>query len=366
MTCRSNTLLSMLTAALWTLTRPAPATAQNNCGDTIAWNDPQCQQISSGALDSQWTVVSRHGEYAQSETECNLPSAVAQASGAVTITSSATASTCGDFNAGGATRMTPASWPYSTGDIQFNTFHFSPNGSGGSTDCKGTCTITVVGRLPPNDAGLWPAFWLLGSNCQDSNKWSGDLGFDGCPNMGTGYTEIDMTECYLGGCGFHVYNENLINGCDASYPVWDTNQHTFKTEWTASSIKQYIDGTLITTCNQSLTAPMFFIAQIQTGGPGGTPDDSKLPASLTLSSVSITDANANVLFSDDFRGVTPPGGDAGITGGNDASTGTPPKSHGGCAIGGSDAGCALPLLVLVATRRRRAARRAGHDVLTIK
>jgi hypothetical protein len=350
---RGITVIPALATVL-ALTRPTVAAP--NCGDTIAWNDPQCQQISAGVLGTQWTVVSRHGEYAQSETECNLPGAIAQARGAVTITTSANAHTCGDFNETGATKMTPASWPYSTGDIQFNTFHFSPNGSGGSANCQGTCTITVVGRLPPNDAGLWPAFWLLGSNCQDSNKWSGDLGFDGCPNIGTGYTEIDMTECYLGSCGFHVWNPDLISGCDASYPSWDTNQHTFKTVWTASSVQQYMDGALITTCNQSLTDPMFFIAQIQTGGPGGTLDNSKLPASMTLSSVTITDASSNVLFSDNFQGTSPPGGDGGISGSNDAAgTGNPSKSHGGgCSVAGSGAHVGLPLLALFALRRRRA------------
>ena len=289
------------------------ASAQNTCGDQLSWADPVCQQLAAGTLGPNWSVVSRHGEYAQSETECNVPQAVAQAPGAVTITTTAAASSCGNFNANGTVDTAAASWPYTTGDIQFASFNFSPGGAGGSANCLGTCNVTVVGKMPASDTGLWPAFWLLGSNCQDSNKWSGDTGFDGCPDLGaSGYTEIDTTECYGSGwCQFHVANPSfgIGNGCDAVYAV-DTSTHVFKTVWTASKIEQYLDGTKVTTCNESLTNPMFFIAQIQTGGAGGTPNDNHLPASLVLNSVKITDANGGVLFFDDFGadGGTPDAG----------------------------------------------------------
>src|SRR5579871_4337929 len=288
-----------------------PALAQALCGNTLAWNDPSCQRIAAGSLGPNWTVISRHGEYAQSETECNVPGAVAQSPGSVTLTTTAAASTCGNFNADATVNTAPASWPYTTGDIQFNTFKFSPDGSGGSANCRGACAITVVGRMPASGTRLWPAFWLLGSNCQDSNKWSGDTGFDGCPNLGSSqYTEIDMTECYGSGwCQFHVANPSfgIGNGCDAVYPV-DTQPHTFTTVWTASSVKQFMDGVLETTCNQAMTHPMFFIAQIQTGGAGGTPVDANLPASLVLHSVTISDADGGVLFTDDFSGGPDGGG----------------------------------------------------------
>jgi hypothetical protein len=318
-----------LVVVSWLLAFCSPALAQNHCAETLAWNNPLCQQIKSGSLDSQWTVISRHGEYAQSETECNVPGAITQVPGAVTITSTAAPYNCGNFNADATVNTAPVSWPYNTGDIQFNTFNFSPNGSGGSANCQGTCSITVVGSMPASDTSLWPAFWLLGSNCQDSNKWSGDTGFDGCPNLGSaGYTEIDMTECYGSGwCQFHVANPGfgIGNGCDAVYAV-DTNPHTFKTVWSATSIKQYMDGVLETTCNQGLTNPMFFIAQIQTGGAGGTPVDSHLPASMVLNSVTITDANARVLFQDNFDGGAGPPPDAGS------------RDAGGADAGASDAG----------------------------
>ena len=66
---------------------------------------------------SAWTVISRHGEYAQSETECNVPQMVSVASSNLTTTTQAQSATCGDFNIDGSVRNPPASWPYITGDV---------------------------------------------------------------------------------------------------------------------------------------------------------------------------------------------------------------------------------------------------------
>ena len=300
----------------------AVAVSQSACGDTLSWTDASCQRIGSGSLNPQWTVISRHGEYAQNETECNIPTAITQTPGELSITMTASAYTCGDFSpssgaacpsAGCDTSggdVSPVSWPYSTGDIQWNTFNICPNCSTTTyptaTACGGTCTITVVGSMPSFITGTWPAFWLLGQNCEDSNKYTGDTGVDSCPYVGeNGYIEIDTTECYGGEgtwCQFHVANPSfgIGNGCDAVYSV-STGQHTFQTVWTADSIQQYLDGTLVTTCNQSLNAPMFFIAQIQSATSAGMiPDNANLPAVMILNSVTVTDSNGNTLFSDDF------------------------------------------------------------------
>jgi beta-glucanase (GH16 family) len=160
--------------------------------------------------------------------------------------------------------------------------------------------------MPSFSTGTWPAFWLLDRDCQNSNKYTGDTGVDSCPYVGeNGYIEIDTTECFGGEsawCQFHVANPNfgIGNGCDAVYSV-STGQHTFQTVWTADNIKQYLDGTLVTTCNQSLNAPMFFIAQIQSATSSGMiPDDANLPAVMTLNSVTVTDTDGDTLFSDDF------------------------------------------------------------------
>ena len=231
------------------------------------------------SLGPAWTAISRHGEYAQNETECNIPQQVSVADSLLTITAAVGPATCGDFNIDGSVRTPPSSWPYITGDIQWTSLNFTYG------------TVTIRGKMPAQSTSLWPAFWLLDSNCQNPNKFSGDTGFGGCPNLGqSGYTEIDMVECYGSGwCQFHLANPNfgIGNSCDATYVV-DTNFHTFQTVWTPTSIKQYMDGVLETTCSQSPKNPMFLIMQIQTGGSGGTPNNALLPANLEVDFVKVT------------------------------------------------------------------------------
>ena len=248
-------------------------TATSNTGNVIFYDN-----FRQTVLSSEWTTISRHGEYAQNETECNIPQQVATGSGLV-ITTAKTNWTCGDFNINGSVRHTPSVWPYITGDIQWTTFSFTYG------------TIEIRAQFPPQATSLWPATWLLGSNCQLTNIYTADTGYYTCPTYGNaGYAEIDMTECYGGGwCQFHVANPSfgIGNGCDATYKV-DTNWHIFKTVWTSTGIQQYMDGVLETTCNQRINSPMFLIIQTQTGGSGGNPNNSLLPAELLVDYVKVT------------------------------------------------------------------------------
>lgn len=81
------------------------------------------------------------------------------------------------------------------------------------------------------------------------------------------------------------------------------------TIWNPTSIRQYMDGTLITTCNQAMSDPMFLIMQIQTGGVGGTP--ANLPATMTVNYVkvcnttdgsctTVANTDPSVIFYDNF------------------------------------------------------------------
>jgi len=230
------------------------------------------------ALSYDWTVISRHGEYAQSETECNIPQQVSAGSG-LTITTAAQTWACGDFNIDGSVRHAPSPWPYITGDVQWTSKNFTYG------------TVETRAKFPAQATSLWPAIWMLGSNCQVTNIYTADVGYSTCPSLGnTGYVEADMVECYGGGwCQFHVANPSfgIGGGCDAVYTV-DTNWHTFVTVWTPASIRQYMDGVLETTCTHSITYPMFLIIQTQTGGVGGTPNNAALPAQLMVDYVKVT------------------------------------------------------------------------------
>jgi len=233
-------------------------------------------------LSSDWMVISRHGEYAQNETECNIPQQIAVNNG-VTITTAAESWTCGDFNLDGTVRHTPSPWPYITGDMQWTSFSITYG------------TVEARAKIPPQSTALWPALWLLGSNCQATNPYTADTGVGTCRNPGSiGYAEIDFPECYGGTpstwCQFHVANPSfgMGGGCDATFPL-DRNWHIFTLAWTPTSITPALDGTIVSTCNTAMTyRPMFFIMQIQTGGAGGTPNNALLPATLAVDYVRVT------------------------------------------------------------------------------
>ncbi len=260
----------------WTTSVPSSACPASVFGDStkVFFFD----DFAGTALSPYWTVISRHGEYSQDETECNIPQQVAVNNG-LTITTAAQSWTCGDFNPDGTVWHAPSSWPYITGDIQWKSLNFTYG------------TVEIRAQFPDQRTSLWPATWLLGSNCQSTNPFTGETGVGTCPNIGvSGYTEIDMTECFGSGwCQFHTANPSfgIGNGCDATYTV-DTNYHTFKTVWNSSSITQSMDGAAETNCNQQLSNPMFLLIQTQTGGAGGTPDNSFLPATLMVEYVKVT------------------------------------------------------------------------------
>jgi hypothetical protein len=77
------------------------------------------------SLSPAWTIISRHGEYAQNETECNVPQDVTVGSGMLDISTVASNTTCGDFNLDGSVRHAPSVWPYATGGIQWKSFNFT-------------------------------------------------------------------------------------------------------------------------------------------------------------------------------------------------------------------------------------------------
>ena len=275
-TAGSTTGAFSVTAAVTVGTTTTSATATitiSSSGSNVIFYD----NFPGTTLSSAWTVISRHGEYSQGETECNVPQMVTVNNG-LTITTEAQSATCGDYF------TAPSSWPYITGDIQWATFNFTYG------------TVEIYAKFPPIATALWPATWLLGSNCQYTNPLTGNTGvtINGhtCPAFGaSGYTEIDMTECYGGPggwCGFSVYDPGSTSACNRiSYSV-DTNWHLFTTVWTSSSVKQYMDGNLVTTCHKVITNPMFLIIQTQTGGVAGTPNNSDLPAQLQIGYVQVT------------------------------------------------------------------------------
>ncbi len=198
----------------------------------------------------------------------------------LTITTTAQSATCGDFNLDHSVRHSPSTWPYTTGDVQWTSLAFTYG------------TITYTAKFPPQDTATWPAIWLLGSNCQATNIVTADTGYSTCPALqAPGYVEIDLTECFGNTwCQLALAQPSSWPTCDYSL---DSNWHTFTFSWTASAISLSMDGQP-TGCSFSAaegyiipSTPMFLLIQTQTGGTGGTPNDSNLPATLQVSSVMV-------------------------------------------------------------------------------
>lgn len=139
----------------------------------------------------------------------------------------------------------------------------------------------------PMGQGLWPAFWMLGSNIT-SVSW---------PKCG----EIDIME--------HVNTENTVLGTvhwdsNGNYAQYGGNTtttpadfHVYSIEWTPSFIKWFVDGVFYHEINiangaggtDEFQGPFFLLLNMAVGGnlPGQTVDDSKFPATMAVDYVRV-------------------------------------------------------------------------------
>jgi len=138
----------------------------------------------------------------------------------------------------------------------------------------------------PLGQGLWPAFWMLGSN----------LNTVGWPACG----EIDVLEqintdsrCYgtvhWDSNGHAEYGGNIATAANV--------YHVYSIEWTPSYIRWFVDGTKYHEINiannaggtEEFQRPFFLLLNLAVAGnwPGQTVDESKLPASLSVDYVRV-------------------------------------------------------------------------------
>lgn len=150
----------------------------------------------------------------------------------------------------------------------------------------------IEGRLKvPSGAGLWPAFWMLGSDFNGSN-W---------PDCG----EIDIMEYigkepdlifgtlhgpgYSGALGLSKWNRQTYNIAD--------NFHTYAIEWDPDQVRWYYDGTQYFTVNRAdvgdrewvFNQPFFLILNLAVGGqlPGPVGLDTVFPAQYLVDYVRV-------------------------------------------------------------------------------
>jgi beta-glucanase (GH16 family) len=116
----------------------------------------------------------------------------------------------------------------------------------------------------------WPAMWLLGADCQQTNITSAN-NFGTCNWPAPGSDEIDMTEILIQGgpvnqaihSGPGNNNSTINPGCTGFPPTGDPESefHDYEVDWQPGTVTWKIDG--VQTCKVNNSAvpsqPMFLI-----------------------------------------------------------------------------------------------------------
>lgn len=166
-------------------------------------------------------------------------------------------------------------------------------------------------RVPEGEAGLWPAFWSLGT----------DIDVVGWPQTG----EIDFME-YVSRLPNEIFGtihgpgysggQSYGNVYDFGQPVYN-DYHTFTIEWQPDYMEWYVDGILYHTAMPADVAPnewvfndpVFLLLNVAIGGNfGGTIDPNlQLPQSMAVDYIRVyqgpdTAERFAAAFVDDFTG----------------------------------------------------------------
>ncbi|MBK7561917.1 MAG: family 16 glycosylhydrolase [Chitinophagaceae bacterium] len=122
----------------------------------------------------------------------------------------------------------------------------------------------------PAGVGTWPAIWMLGNNISTVG-WPNCGEMDIMEHRGSELNKIFGTLHYPGRSGGNADgNTKLITNATTEF-------HTYSLEWTAASIKIYVDDLLFHTVANSTSIPFnqefFFILNVAMGGNFGGPVD---------------------------------------------------------------------------------------------
>jgi beta-glucanase (GH16 family) len=144
----------------------------------------------------------------------------------------------------------------------------------------------------PQTQGIWPAFWMLGSNI-------GQVGWPACGEIDimehVGF-EPQITHGALHGPGYS--GATPINGTHFLNENVDANYHVYAVEWDANTIRWFVDGTQFYSINRSqvqgygnwvFDQPFFIILNVAVGGnwPGSPDGSSTFPQRMYVDYVRV-------------------------------------------------------------------------------
>lgn len=146
-------------------------------------------------------------------------------------------------------------------------------------------TVEVRAKLP-SGGGTWPAIWMLGNNISTAG-WPACGEIDIMEHKGNDLNRIYGTLHYPGRSGGNADgNTRVISNASTEF-------HIYKLEWTAASIKIYVDGQIIHTVANSAAIPFnhefFLILNVAMGGTfGGAVDPNVTNATMEVDYVRVS------------------------------------------------------------------------------
>jgi beta-glucanase (GH16 family) len=250
-------VLATVVVACWTgIAHNSPAHAATSVFD---------DEFNGTSLDTNaWVAMNRPGDLSNSEKQCYKPSNATVGGGNLVILTRVDSSCTG--------------YSYTSAMIQWKSFNFTY----GYVEVR----AKLAGGLGP-----WPAIWMLGANCQQTNVIEpGNIPPCSWPNPGS--DEIDMTE--IAASNHTQVNQQIHSSagnpqCLVGASDVSQNWHTYGLTWTAASVIWTIDGATTCTITTAVpTTPMFLLLNTAIGGLGGTIDPVTLPQSSFIDYVRVT------------------------------------------------------------------------------
>ncbi len=145
-------------------------------------------------------------------------------------------------------------------------------------------TVEARAKLPAG-GGTWPAIWMLGNNIS-TVSWPACGEIDIMEHVGNSLNRIHGTLHYPGRSGGNADGSSkLISNATTEF-------HLYKLEWTAATIKIYVDNELIHSVVNSTALPFnqefFFILNVAMGGSfGGAVDPAVTNATMEIDYVRV-------------------------------------------------------------------------------